>query len=62
MVVIEIGLRFMNYGMNIPLFVSIPDETSKYYGTNLDIAKRYFTKLSDVPTDQKIFELKGGAW
>jgi len=58
MMLIEIALRYMNYGMNIPLFVSIPDETSKYYGINLDIAKRYFTKLSDVPTPRKDLFLK----
>ena len=58
MMLIEIALRYMIYGMNIPLFVSIPDETSKYYGINLDIAKRYFTKLSDVPTPRKDLFLK----
>jgi lysophospholipase L1-like esterase len=57
-VCIELGLRFFNYGTNIPLFVSIPDENSKYYGINLDIAKRYFTKLSDVPTPRKDLFLK----
>jgi len=42
---VELGLRVFNYGETIPLFKSIPDESSKYYGINLDVAKRYFTKL-----------------
>jgi tetratricopeptide (TPR) repeat protein len=54
----EIGLRIFHYGDTIPLFVSIPDTSSKYYGMNLDIAKRYFTKLSDIPTPRKDLFLK----
>ena len=55
---VELGLRVFNYGETIPLFKSIPDESSKYYGINLDVAKRYFTKLSDVPTPRKDLFLK----
>jgi lysophospholipase L1-like esterase len=55
---LEGGLRIFHYGGTIPLFVSIPDESSQYYGINLDIAKRYFTKLSDVPTPRKDLFLK----
>jgi tetratricopeptide (TPR) repeat protein len=54
----ETVLRTMQYGGTTALFVSIPDESSKYYGINLDVAKRYFTKLSDVPTPRKDLFLK----
>lgn len=54
----EVGLRIFHYGNTIPLFISIPDESSKFYGINLEIAKRYFTKLSDVPTPRKDLFLK----
>ena len=56
--IVEVGLRIFHYGEVIPLFVSIPDESSKYYGINLNIAKRYFTKLSDIPTPRKDLFLK----
>jgi tetratricopeptide (TPR) repeat protein len=58
MILCELGLRMMHYGGNTALFVSIPDENSKYYGINLDVAKRYFTTLSDVPTPRKDLFLK----
>jgi len=57
-VFLEIGLRIFNYGGNTDLFVSTPDVTSKYFGINLEIAKRYFTTLSDVPTPRKDLFLK----
>jgi tetratricopeptide (TPR) repeat protein len=56
--IVEVGLRIFHYGEVIPLFMSIPDESSKYYGINLNIAKRYFTKLSDIPTPRKDLFLK----
>ena len=58
LVLLEIGLRVFHYGNNTALFVSIPDENSKFYGINLEVAKRYFTKLSDVPTPRKDLFLK----
>ena len=54
----EWGLRKFHYGATFPLFVSIPDESSPYYGINLEVAKRYFTKLSDFPTPRKDLFLK----
>ncbi len=57
-ILLEVGLRIFNYGYTPALFVSTPDEYSKYYGINLDIAKRYFTTLSDVPTPRKDLFLK----
>ena len=57
-IVFEIALRLFHYGGNPDLFVSIPDESSKYYGINLDIAKRYFTTLPDAPTPRKDLFLK----
>ena len=55
---LETGLRIFDYGGNTSLFVSTPNETSKFYGINLNVAKRYFTKLSDVPTPRKDLFLK----
>ena len=55
---LETGLRIFDYGGNASLFVSTPNETSKFYGINLNVAKRYFTKLSDVPTPRKDLFLK----
>jgi tetratricopeptide (TPR) repeat protein len=57
-VLCEASLRMMHYGGNRALFVSIPDENSQYYGINPDVAKRYFTTLSDVPTPRKDLFLK----
>jgi tetratricopeptide (TPR) repeat protein len=55
---VELGLRVFHYGGTIQLFVSLPDASSKFYGINLEIAKRYFTKLSDAPTPRKDLFLK----
>jgi tetratricopeptide (TPR) repeat protein len=58
LVLLEIGLRIFHYGNDTRLFVSIPDESSKFYGINLQVAKRFFTKLSDVPMPRKDLFLK----
>ncbi len=56
--ILEVGLRLVDYGSEVPLFISTPDETSAYYGINLDIAKRYFRNLNDAPTPRKDLFLK----
>lgn len=58
LVLLEFGLRIFNYGVNVKLFIPLPDETSKFYGINLEVSKRYFTKLGDVPTPRKDLFLK----
>jgi tetratricopeptide (TPR) repeat protein len=58
LILLEFGLRIFNYGNNTALFMSIPDESSKFYGINLEVAKRFFNKLSDCPTPRKDLFLK----
>ncbi|MFZ1292400.1 MAG: tetratricopeptide repeat protein [Melioribacteraceae bacterium] len=55
---LELSLRIFKYGETIPLFVSTPTETSKYYGINFNIAQRYFTSSDDFPTPRKDLFLK----
>lgn len=52
-VILEICLRIFNYGIDTTLFVPTPDSTSAYFGINRDVARRYFSQLSFVPTPRK---------
>lgn len=58
LVLLEISLRVFNYGEDLPLFVSTPDEASKFNGININVAKRYFSKLNNAPTPRKDLFLK----
>ena len=58
LVLLEVSLRIFNYGVDTTLFISIPDSSSSYYGINLNVARRYFIQLSDVPTPRKDLFLK----
>jgi tetratricopeptide (TPR) repeat protein len=58
LVLLEAGLRLCHYGGNTDLFISTPDETSHYYGINLDVSKRYFTWSSFNPSPRKDLFLK----
>lgn len=57
----EIALRLFHYGGNPNLFVSIPNESSKYFGMNLEVTKRHCTTLTNVSTSGKDIFLKGKA-
>ena len=55
---LEAGLQLFEYGGNTDLFVSAPDEDSKYYGINRDIGRRYFFMQSTIPQPRKDVFLK----
>jgi len=58
LLVLEAGLRIFNYGGDTHLFVSTPDETSKYYGINRNVGRRYFNENSFIPSPRKDLFLK----
>jgi tetratricopeptide (TPR) repeat protein len=51
-------LRLFNYGGNLHLFISAPDEVSNYYRCNPDIGKRYFYRQFTIPDPPKDLFLK----
>ena len=51
-------LRLFNYGGDLRLFISAPDEVSNYYRCNPDVSKRYFYKQFTTPTPPKDLFLK----
>lgn len=55
---VEVTLRLANYGGDLSLFISAPEEVSDYYRLNPDIGKRYFYKQFTVPTPPKDLFLK----
>lgn len=56
--ILELGLNLFHYGIDLPLFVSTPNEQSVYYGINTDIGKRYFHSDNFSPTPRKDLFLK----
>jgi lysophospholipase L1-like esterase len=52
-ILLETGLRIFHYGIDTTLFVPIPDSSSAFYGINLNVARRYFTELSTIPSPRK---------
>lgn len=55
---LELSLEFFRYGDTTELFISTPDESSPYYGINLNICKRYFTWSFFNPSPRKDLFLK----
>lgn len=51
-------LRLFNYGGDLRLFISAPEEVSDYYRCNPDIGKRYFYKQLTIPDPPKDLFLK----
>jgi tetratricopeptide (TPR) repeat protein len=51
-------LRLFNYGGNLHLFISAPEEVSDYYRCNPDIGKRYFYRQFTIPDPPKDLFLK----
>ncbi len=51
-------LRLINYGGDLRLFVSAPEEVSDYYRLNPDIGKRYFYRQFTIPNPTKDLFLK----
>ena len=58
LMLLEMVLRLFHYGGNTRLFVSTPDETSQYYGINVDIGRRYFHLEDFTPSPRKDLFLK----
>lgn len=56
--VLEIGLRIFNYGGNLDLFIEGPAGYEEYLRCNPEVARRYFTTQSNVPTPPKQLFLK----
>jgi tetratricopeptide (TPR) repeat protein len=54
----EIGLRLFNYGGNLDLFIEGPEGYGEYLRCNPNIARRYFTVQSSLPTPPKQLFLK----
>ena len=55
---LEMGLRFFHYGGNLDLFMEGPVEYSEYLRCNPNIARRYFSMQSSLPTPPKQLFLK----
>ncbi|MEJ2355720.1 MAG: SGNH/GDSL hydrolase family protein, partial [candidate division WOR-3 bacterium] len=51
-------LRLFNYGGDLRLFISAPNEVSNYYRCNPDVSNRYFYKQFTTPTPPKDLFLK----
>ncbi len=58
LIFLEAALRIFNYGGDTRLFVSTPNETSKYYGINRNVGRRYFNENSFIPSPRKDLFLK----
>lgn len=57
-VLLEAGLQIFHYGIDTQLFISIPDETSRFYGINTEVGKRYFYRENFNPSPRKDLFLK----
>jgi len=55
---LELSLRFFHYGGNLDLFVEGPTGYSEYLRCNPNIARRYFSMQSSIPTPPKQLFLK----
>ncbi len=60
LVLLETSLRLFDYGEDLSLFVSVPDEQSQQLGVNLNIGRRYYYYANDNfdPKPQKDLFLK----
>lgn len=58
LLLVEGVLRLCNYGGDLRLFVSAPEEVSDYYRCNPDIGKRYFYRQFTIPDPTKDLFLK----
>jgi len=55
---LEAGLQVFQYGIDTRLFISIPDATSRFYGINPEVGKRYFYRENFNPSPRKDLFLK----
>lgn len=58
LILLEMGLWLFRYGGDTRLFISTPDATSRYYGINTSIGRRYFHLEDFTPTPRKDLFLK----
>jgi len=58
LIILEVGLRIFNYGGNLDLFIEGPEGYTEYLRCNPNIARRYFTLQSSLPTPPKQLFLK----
>jgi tetratricopeptide (TPR) repeat protein len=58
LLLLEMGLRFFHYGGNLDLFIEGPDGYSEYLRCNPNVARRYFSLQSNLPTPPKQLFLK----
>lgn len=58
LIVLEIFLQLINYGGNLDLFIEGPEGYENYLRCNPNVARRYFTYQSIVPTPPKQLMLK----
>jgi tetratricopeptide (TPR) repeat protein len=50
---LEIGLRYFQYGGNLELFIEGPTGYGEYLRCNPNVARRYFSMQSNIPTPPK---------
>jgi len=55
---LEMGLRYFQYGGNFDLFIDGPDGYGEYLRCNPNVARRYFSLQANVPTPPKQLFLK----
>lgn len=58
LIILEGSLRVFNYGGNLDLFIEGPEGYSEYLRCNPNVARRYFTMQSSLPTPPKQLFLK----
>ncbi len=58
LVLLEVALRAGQYGGNLDLFITAPDEYSHYYMCNPFVGRRYFFMQSSLPTPPNDIFLK----
>jgi tetratricopeptide (TPR) repeat protein len=58
LLVLEIGLRVFHYGGDLRLFIDGPPGYEKYLRCNPNVARRYFSALTTIPTPPKQLFLK----
>ncbi len=58
LLLLEIGLRIFNYGGNLDLFIGGPEGYEEYLRCNPNVARRYFSVQSIIPTPPKKLFLK----
>jgi len=47
---LELGLRYFQYGGNLDLFIEGPSGYGEYLRCNPNVARRYFSMQSNIPT------------